>query len=100
MSDKAGNPTFAQFAEAMLDPIKDAYSARRFDEFIRQTRDVECVGCGQTALADYIVLDPGAGLLKCPRCYQTSNLKTMMKAWVGLTAESLEFQDFFKNPFN
>ena len=76
---------FREFAEAALDPARHDYAGAKFELFLKQTRDVECPGCGEVGLFEYDIIDPVAGLLQCPKCLQSVDLRTMMTAWIVLT---------------
>lgn len=65
---------------------KDRYLDDLFERFMRESRNVECPGCGEVGLYEYeIYEDPfGKSLLRCPRCPQTVDLETMMRSWMDV----------------
>jgi len=67
----------------LLVPSTDA----QFERFLKETKNAACIGCGETGLYEYIVIDHQRGILKCPRCLQTTDIKTMMKAWLAIRGD-------------
>lgn len=77
--------TFAKYAEDILHPSQGDYSARKFERFMSETHNVACMGCGETALDEYVIVNYESGMMQCPRCFQTTDLKIMMRSWLDIT---------------
>lgn len=73
---------FKDFAESALDPLRHDYASAKFEAFLKASRNASCPGCGEVGLYEYEIIDPVAGLMRCPKCKQTVDLKTMMRSWL------------------